>query len=46
MKKLYKSLGQIFASVVFGIGFLISQGTCYALYHQPDMPEEMAKKFA
>ena len=44
MNKFYKSFGKIFASVIFCIGFLVSQGTCYGLYHQPDMPEEMAKK--
>ncbi len=44
MHRFIKTFGKIFTSVVFTVGFFISQGTCYSLYYQPDMPPEMAKK--
>ena len=46
MRHFIKSFGKVFASVVFTVGFFLSQGTCYALYYQPNMPSEMAEKFA
>lgn len=46
MNHFVKAFGKIFASIVFTIGIFASQGACFGLYHQPDMPEELAKKFA
>ena len=45
MAQFTKMFGKLFASTIFTIGFLFSQGTCCGLYYQADMPDEMIKKF-